>query len=97
MNRRAPRKDANHVEIVNAMRQWGVFVVDLAGAGDGITDTLCGWRGAWTLVEIKDGKKSPSRRQLTPAQLRFHADCADHGLPCRLVASVDEALSLFPR
>lgn len=93
--RRAPRKDANHPEIVAALRKIGVFVVDLAGAADGIPDLLCGWHGTWKVVEVKDGQKSPSRRQLTPDQVEFHAICAERGLPCFVVESVDEALSLF--
>lgn len=93
--RRAPRKDANHGEIVDALRKVGVYVVDLAGAADGIPDLLCGWHGSWMLVEVKDGSKPASRRQLTDDQVVFHAECAERGLPCYVVKSVDEALSLF--
>lgn len=93
--RRAPRKDANHAEIVAALRKIGVFVVDLAGVADGIPDLLCGWRGAWKLVEVKDGSRIPSKRQLKPRQVIFHADCSERSLPCFVVKSTEEALSLF--
>jgi hypothetical protein len=93
--RRAAKRDANQPEIVAALRKIGVFVVDLASAGDGIPDLLCGWHGSWKLVEVKDGSKPPCERQLTPDQIKFHAVCAERGLPCFVVNSVDEALSLF--
>lgn len=96
MRRRQPHKvDANQPEIVAALRKIGVFVVDLASAGGGIPDLLCGWHGSWKAVEVKDGSRPPCERQLTPAQVKFHAECAERGLPCYVVKSVDEALSLF--
>lgn len=96
MRRRQVRKvDANQPEIVAALRKIGVFVVDLASAGGGIPDLLCGWHGSWKAVEVKDGSKPPSQRQLTKDQIEFHAVCAERGLPCFVVNSVDEALSLF--
>lgn len=93
--RRAAKRDANHPEIVAALRGIGVFVVDLGAVGDGIPDLLCGWRGAWKLVEVKDGKKPPSARQLTADQVKFFSECAMRDLPGFVVSSVDEALSLF--
>jgi hypothetical protein len=95
--RRAAKRDANQPEIVAALRKVGVFVVDLAGVADGIPDIMCGWHGSWKLLEIKDGTRIPSQRQLKPKQVIFHADCAERGLPCYVVKSVDEALSLFRR
>lgn len=96
MRRRQTHKvDANQPEIVAALRKIGVFVVDLASAGDGIPDLLCGWHGSWKLVEVKDGAKPPCERQLTPDQVKFHAIAAERGLPCFVVKTVDEALSLF--
>jgi Holliday junction resolvase len=45
--------DANHVEIVQALRQVGATVVDLAKVGKGCPDILVGFRGKTYLMEIK--------------------------------------------
>ena len=45
--------DANHVEIVQALRQCGATVVDLAKVGKGCPDILVGFRGKTYLMEIK--------------------------------------------
>ena len=93
--RRAAKRDANQSMIVDALRKSGVYVVDLAAVGDGVPDLLCGREGIWKLVEVKDGSKPPSARQLTADQIKFHAICAERGLPCFVVKDVDEALALF--
>ena len=48
--------DANHVEIVQALRQVGATVVDLAKVGKGCPDILVGFRGKTYLMEIKTAK-----------------------------------------
>lgn len=71
--RRAARTDDNHAAIVAAFRRMGCSVVSLAAVGKGCPDLLCANRtGSW-LVEVKDGAKPPSARQLTPDQVEFHA------------------------
>lgn len=45
--------DANHTEIVAALRQIGATVVDLAKVGKGCPDILVGFRGKTYLMEIK--------------------------------------------
>jgi Holliday junction resolvase len=69
--RRAARIDQSHTEIVAGLRKMGCSVLSLAAVGDGCPDILAGWRGVNLLLELKDGSKSPSRRELTPAQLEF--------------------------
>lgn len=74
--RRAARVDANQAEIVKALRDSGCGVQSLAGVGDGCPDLLVHapaypWRHY--LLEVKDGKKPPSERRLTPDQQKFHA------------------------
>ena len=67
--RRAAKIDANHGEIVKALRSVsGVSVCSLAGVGCGCPDLLIGANGRTYLVEIKDGEKWPSHRTLTPDQ-----------------------------
>lgn len=93
--RRAAKRDGNHKDVVSALRKVGVYVADLGAVGDGVPDLLCGFNSAWKLLEVKDGSKPPCERRLTRDQIEFHADCAERGLPCFVVNSVDEALSLF--
>jgi hypothetical protein len=91
--RRAARKDANHDEIADALRAAGCWVLDLSAVGGGCPDLLVhGPVHPWSLVlvEIKDGSKPPSRRPLTPAQIKLHAGC---NAPRVVVTSVDEALA----
>lgn len=75
--RRAAKRDDNHAEIVSALRMAGCGVLDLAAVGNGCPDLLAHppvfpWRMA--LLEIKDSRKPPSARKLTPEQVRFHAE-----------------------
>ena len=70
--RRVHRLDANHDEIVQALRaEPHVSVCSLAGAAAGCPDLLVGFRGVTHLVEVKDGAKPPSRRTCTPDQRRW--------------------------
>lgn len=95
MTRRAAKRDANHGEIVDALRSAGCGVVDLAAVGAGVPDLLvCGpvYPFPAHLLEIKDGGKPPSARRLTPDQERFHAAWKGE---IHVVTSVDEALRVM--
>lgn len=91
MTRRAAKVDANQPEIVAALRKVGADVTSLAAVGDGVPDLLVGFRGATVLIEVKDGSKPPSARQLTADQIEWHA--AWRGGRCVVVSSVTEALA----
>ena len=56
---------------------------------------LLGSGGHTLLLEVKDGRKPPSARQLTPAEQKFHARWPGDNL--HIVNSVDEALELLKR
>lgn len=71
--RRAAKTDDNQAEIVAALRKIGASVQPLHAVGQGCPDILVGWRGFNTILEIKDGKKPPSARKLTPDQEKWHA------------------------
>lgn len=90
--RRAARTDANQAQIVAALRRMGAYVVDLSAVGMGVPDLLVGWRGAWHLIEVKDGRKALSRQRLTRPEQLFASIAHDQGLPCHVVTSIDEAL-----
>jgi len=70
--RRAARTDATHAAVVQAFEAMGCAVLDLSRVGAGCPDLLVARGGRMVLVEVKDGAKAASRRQLTPAQVVFH-------------------------
>lgn len=86
--RRAARIDANHVDVVKALRAVGCRVLSLAAVGKGVADLLILDRnGRLRLLEVKDGAKPPSGRRLTDAQERFH-----RAWPVEVVTSPREAV-----
>lgn len=83
--------DRNQSEVVKAARQLGCRVLSLAPLGKGAPDLLIAdRRNVLRLVEVKDGSKPPSARQLTPEQAVFHSQW-----PVTVVSSVDELLALL--
>ena len=77
---RARKVDDNQAAIVRLFRDLGAKVIDTSAVGKGMTDLVVQYRDPWKgrletyLVEIKDGSKPPSRRALTSAQVKFHAE-----------------------
>ena len=63
--RRAAAVDENQGEVVAALRAIGCSVTSLAGVGNGVPDLLVGFRQQTYLLEVKDGRKVPSKRRLT--------------------------------
>ncbi len=83
----ARRTDANHRQIVDALRDVGWQVIDLHRVGNGCPDLIC-WhyaRQALRLVEVKDGKG-----ELTEGQQRL----IDEKWPICIVRTVDDAVNL---
>lgn len=70
---RNARVDNNQADIVAVLREVGATVQPLHFVGRGCPDILVGFRGVNYLMEIKDGNKALSKRQLTPAEREFHA------------------------
>lgn len=93
--RYAARVDDNHGQIVKALQCIGVYVIDCSHVGSGFPDLLCAYRGQWTLLEVKDGAKPPSKKRLTPAQTIFHAEVLAKGCKVHVVETVDQALRLL--
>ncbi len=94
--RRAAKKDDNHASVVQALRQVGAFVQDLGGVGQGCPDLLVGFRGAWHLLEVKDGSKVPSARRLTPAEVEFVVGLRNRA-PVHVVESPEQAVGVVSR
>lgn len=66
------RKDDNQKEIEQALLQIGASVQSLHVVGSGCPDILCGYRGVNFALEVKDGNKPPSARQLTDDERDWH-------------------------
>jgi hypothetical protein len=86
--RRAAKVDANQPEMVEGLRRLGWSVHPTHQLGKGFPDLIVGRPGFNCLVEIKDGRKSPSCRELTPDEQTFHE--AWKG-PCIVALSVEDA------
>lgn len=87
--RRAAKVDDNQGEIVGALRGAGCSVAILSGVGKGFPDIAVGRAGKTYLLEIKDGSKPPSRRQLTPDERAWHGAWKGHAA---VVENVEQAL-----
>ena len=87
--RRAAKVDANHADIVKALRSIGCSVQSLAAIGKGVPDIMVSRRGSTFCLEIKDGSKPPSARKLTPDEAKWISAWRGN---VAVVESVDEAL-----
>lgn len=86
---KAARVDRNQAEIVFALRAVGASVQPLHTVGKGCVDLLVGWRGVNHCLEVKDGQRPPSERELTKDQMEWHTNWRGHAM---VVTSVAEAL-----
>ncbi len=86
--RGTPRKvDANHHEIVQALRKVGADIIDLSALGQGCPDLCVSFRDVIYLIEIKNPK---ARGKLNKRQEEWHL--AWQGRKPDVVNDVDEAL-----
>jgi hypothetical protein len=82
------RIDANQKAVVKALEARGAEVESLANMGGGVADLLvCADWPNLKLLEVKDGDKAPSRRELTPDQMAWHKR-----FPVTVVNSPEEAV-----
>lgn len=86
--RRAARTDRNQAEIVEALRRCGASVQSLASVGGGVPDLLVGFKGQTLLIEVKDGQKPPSGRELTQDQAEWFFDW--QGAPVWVITDVSQ-------
>ena len=86
--RRRARVDANQGLVVDYFRKTGCSVAITSALGAGFPDLVVAKAGRTALVEVKDGSKPPSERQLTPAELSFEG--AWHGRYA-VVENLDDA------
>jgi Holliday junction resolvase len=91
--RHNPRKDRNHNEIKEFFELQGCTVWDAAGGHGGIPDLIIGFGNVTILVEVKDGKKPPSERKLTGAQLEFFNRMQGANFVCYDIKQAEEIMS----
>ena len=86
--RRRTRRDDNEPEIIEAFLDAGatVYVMDKP------LDLLVGIHGHNILVEVKDGSKPPSRRQLTKDEDQFMMTWKGS---CHVIDTADDARALI--
>jgi hypothetical protein len=68
----------------------GASVQSLASVGRGCPDLLVGFKGRNLLLEVKDGRKPPSARELTDDQKKWHGGWLGN---VRVVESVEQAIA----
>jgi len=91
--RLAAKTDANQTQVISALRAAGAKVQSLSAVGKGVPDLLCQYEGTFYLIEVKDGRKTPSQRKLTDDQVKWHSEWKSAFLG--VVESPDEALKFI--
>lgn len=89
--RRAAKVDSNQAEVVAAFRVFGFSVLHLYQVGKGCPDILLGCKKGNVLVEIKDGKKPPSARELTSDEKEFHKNWRG---PIYVIETMEDVITL---
>lgn len=92
--RYSSKVDANQSKIVDALRAIGCGVHSTSGMRKGFPDLIVSFletRRVTVLMEVKDGKKPPSARELNPQQEEFHRFWPGE---IYVVKNIDEALAI---
>lgn len=88
-----PRKiDANHPEIVAALKKIGCHVLELSAVGGGVPDLVV-WRRDGVTALLVEIKNPVAKGKLNKLQETWHA--AWTGAKPLVIESVDQALSVF--
>lgn len=70
---RKRRTDDNHSSLIDQIRQIpGASVFSTHTLGRGFVDAVLGYGQRNYLLEIKDPNKPPSKKALTPDEIKFH-------------------------
>jgi hypothetical protein len=92
--RRRHRKDDNHKEVQGAIEQMGYLFLNCSQSALGF-DALAVKAGRFVPIEIKDGKKRPSARKLTPHEVKVHAALKAHGVTVEIVTGINDSLDVL--
>lgn len=89
----ANRKDANDAALTQIARQCGAHVVKMAPAAG--FDLLIIFRGRVLIIEVKDGSKPTSARNLTKSEQELKDQCEYRGVTYHVIKSETELLRLL--
>lgn len=89
---RGNRIDANQNEVVTALRKLGFSVAITSMLGKGFPDLVVGTNKCNYLFELKDNKKTPSQKKLTPDEEKFFAGWRGQ---VNKVETIDEILEII--
>jgi Holliday junction resolvase len=92
MNKHGAKKDANHKELVTALKELSVQVIDTSQLGGGFPDLICCVRRETLLVEIKNTNTGYGRRGLNKNQKEFAESWT--GGPIYVIKNLDDVESL---
>jgi hypothetical protein len=87
------KKDANHNEVVDALKEAGASVIDMSHVGRGFPDLIVGFNSQTLLMEIKNPKTSYGKKGLNKNQLKWREQWIG-GTYC-IVDSVESALKMI--
>ena len=90
--RRIAKVDRNQPEIVEALRKIGASVLHTHTIPNSF-DILVGYKGVNYIMEIKDGELPPSKKKLTPGELKFKESWK--GGNYYVVESVEDAIEII--
>lgn len=88
------RVDANHAQVVQALRSCGWTVIDTSRLGGGFPDLVAARAGRIELIEVKDGKKPLSRQVCTRAELKMYDRLISAGVRIRYVNCLEHVQEL---
>lgn len=88
--RRDARVDDNQTEIVKAFRDLGWYVLIVSQLKN-CCDIIVSKKGRTIAVEIKDGKKVPSKQKLTGGELKFKSEWQGE---YRLINCIDDVINI---
>jgi len=85
------KKDANHPELVQQLRDLGAIVWDTADLGGEVLDLIVFWRGCALPVEVKP----PGPIRFTDGELESMAKLEQVGIQAVVAQSLEDVLAAF--
>ena len=93
MGYKTNRRDTNEETLVELWRQMGCVWIPKPRE-NGFDGVLCRCQRVW-IVEIKDGGKPPSARQLTPNERKRKRELEDVGVRYNVIENEQQAIELL--
>lgn len=89
------KTDGNHSKLLKQIRCIpGVSVFSTHRVGQGFVDAVIGYRKKNFLLEIKDPAQPPSKRKLTPDEVKFHESWNGQ---VSVVETIDDVLKIIKK